>query len=118
MECELVYVVEESISSNSCLLIAAAKDRRTPLRVGDLKHREGKRRRRSQEAKSLTLDMASKTEASFILARSLEALGILLMILAELLGGREVSDSGRVGRVGLPSSLLGGAGRRGRDDFD
>ena len=86
-------VVEQFVSSLSCLLIAMAKDRRWPRRGGDLKHREQKRRRRSQAAWSLSLDTASRIVANFTPASSLEALGILLIIPTGHLGGRGASTA-------------------------
>ena len=68
-------------SSLNCLSIMVAKDHRRPLREGTLRHRELKRNSLSHELGELLLTATSRMCANLDRACSLEALGILFIIL-------------------------------------
>ena len=84
-----------SCSLSICSLMAGHTE---PKLEGTLRQRLPKRRKRSQEAWSWIATTASRIVVNFNATRSLEFLGILLMILHLYLGGKE--SRGRPDRSG------------------
>ena len=87
-----------SCSLSICSLMAEVKDILRPILEGTLRQRLPKRRKRSQDAWSLLATTASRIVVNFPATRSLEFLGIILMILHLFLGGKD--SRGRPDRSG------------------